>query len=159
MDHTTEFSKNELLFLKDQLSVFAPGPENGKGPYPELLLKIGAALLEFHDSPSRSNLQLTVAKEELWMIWEVAKSFATVGAESVGYNLTIKAAQGLQQVYADSEVHALLTQFGETEAREPGKAAYRDKLQRIKGGYDYGRDNKGTGSPHYDPSGSSPDRS
>ncbi len=34
MDATVEFTKNEMLFLKDQLSLFTPGPEHGKGPYP-----------------------------------------------------------------------------------------------------------------------------
>lgn len=83
--------------------MFTQGPPDaGEGPYPNLLLKIGGAILESESQKGLITVHLTL--NELWMIREVAKSSVVVGSERVGLNLLLKIYGGLRVLSASAEI-------------------------------------------------------
>jgi hypothetical protein len=123
-----EITQHEATFLSDALSMFTQGPNPEVRAYPDLLLKIGAALLEM--TPSHPVCCVALDRDELWMVREVAKTGVTVGSEKVGLNLLLKAYAGLRRLHAADDMHGVVAQLGESldGTDELAKGDYRVKL-------------------------------
>lgn len=145
--YPVEITQLEGLFLSDALSMFSQGPPDAMSeqasPYPDLLLKIGSAVLEL----DRNKTPVTVCFDlnELWMMREVSKSSVVVGGERVGINLLVKVYSAIRSLSAGSDVDSAVDNFGEVSVEEPGKEVYasqlsqiRDNADRSEGGQTYG---------------------
>lgn len=95
--------------------MFTQGPPDaGEGPYPNLLLKIGGAILESESQKGLITVHLTL--NELWMVREVAKSSVVVGSERVGLSLLLKTYAGIRFLVTAS----VIGEFGEApEGTDP----------------------------------------
>ena len=131
-----ELSHLESLFLSDSLSIFTQGPpdapDNQLSPFPNLLLKIGGAVLETEQLKSSAQVSMVLA--ELWVIREVTKSSVVVGSERVGLNLLLKVYEGIRTLSAEPEVQSVVSALGEVLADEPGKKEFAERLERIRVG-------------------------
>lgn len=125
----------ESLYLSDSLSMFTQGPpevlSESASPLPELLLKIGAAVLE--TDRMKEPVDVALALQELWIVREVAKSSVVVGSERVGLNLIIKVYEGLRQFAAAADVDSVVEAFGEVSRNEPERREYEAKLRALSG--------------------------
>lgn len=132
--YPVQLTQLECLYISDALSMFTQGPPDelpGQGsPYPNLLLKIGSAVLETEQQKSPVVLQLSLS--ELWVIRETAKSSVVVGGERVGLNLLLKIYEGIRALIAESDVQAVVNDLGEVLDYEPGKIEYATQLAHIK---------------------------
>ena len=110
MAYKTEITYNEGLYLSSVLSMHHKGPPDSTYDviYPNLLLKLGGAILESNESETKRPATVHLTEQELWVVREMAKSHVTVGTEKVGLNLLIKAYTGLLQLRAES-----VTQYDE----------------------------------------------
>lgn len=128
----------ESQYLSDSISMFASGPPDdmlsGKAsPYPDLLLKIGGAVVEIEEQgDKKSPVPVDFSQAELWIIREVAKSGVVVGNERVGLNLLVKAYEGIRALAAEPDIQALVERMGEVTESEPGKDSYVSQLEKIK---------------------------
>lgn len=130
-----ELTQLEGFYLSDALSMFAQGPPDEAvhgAPYPNLLLKIGGAILETDKSKAPATVHLTLA--ELWVMREVAKSSVVIGNERVGLSLMLKAYEGLRALVAESDMQGLVGDMGEVKDDEPGKASYAARLAKLRDG-------------------------
>jgi len=104
-DKVLSLTRNEALFIDDNLSMLVekdlgdsalgtvrPLAHTAGLPAPiELLEKIGMALLYTMDSNNRGKeAEIPVSDTDLYMLRELALSYARVGEEQVGYNLKRK---------------------------------------------------------------------
>ena len=125
----------ESLYLSDSLSMFTQGPpevlSESASPLPELLLKIGAAVLE--TDRTKEPVEVALSLHELWIVREVAKSSVVVGSERVGLNLVIKVYEGLRQFAAAPDVDSVVGAFGEVSRNEPDRREYEAKLRALSG--------------------------
>ena len=131
--YSIQLTQLEGLYLSDALSMFTQGPpdELGQGsPYPDLLLKIGSAVLETAQYKAPVTVHLSLV--ELWMVREVAKSSVVVGNERVGLSLLLKAYEGLRALVAQADMQGLVDDFGEVTGFEPGKADYATQMAQLK---------------------------
>ena len=132
--YPVQLTQLECLYISDSLSMFTQGPPDelpGQGsPYPNLLLKIGSAVLETAQQKAPVVLQLGLA--ELWVIRETAKSSVVVGGERVGLNLLLKIYEGIRALIAESDVQAVVNDLGEVLDYEPGKVEYAVQLAHIR---------------------------
>ena len=101
-------------------------------PYPNLLLKIGGAVLETDQQKHPVTIQ--VGLPELWVLRELTKSSVVMGSERVGLNLLLKVYAGIQVLSAESDIHSAVSLFGEVLDVEPGKNEYATQLERIRNG-------------------------
>ena len=131
-----ELTLLEGLYLSDSLSMFSQGPPDvlseQASPYPNLLLKIGSAVLELDQQ--ETPVSVCLGLNELWMIREVAKSSAVIGGERVGINLLLKVYRGIRNLTAGSDVDSAVSSFGEVAEDEPGKDEYTAELSKIRDG-------------------------
>ena len=138
--YAIELTQLESLYLSDALSMFTQGPPdalpNQVSPYPDLLLKIGSAVLETEQRKAPVVVELTI--EELWIIREVAKSSVVVGNERVGLSLLLKIYGGIRTLAADSDVQLMVTAFGESMVDEPERSQFTVQLNQIRSGGDVG---------------------
>lgn len=140
MTHTypVRLTQLESLFLSDSISMFMQGPPDSfpaqVSPYPNLLLKIGGAVLETDQQDSAVDVCLSLA--ELWMIREVAKSTVVVGSEHVGLSLLLKIYEAIRSLTAKPDMDSVVSMFGEVAEEEPGKINYAALLERLKNGGD-----------------------
>ena len=125
----------ESLYLSDSLSMFTQGPpevlSDSASPLPDLLLKIGAAVLE--TDRTKDPVEVALALHELWIVREVAKSSVVVGSERVGLNLVIKVYEGLRHLAAAADVDSVVGEFGEVDRNEPDRRDYEAKLRALGG--------------------------
>ena len=132
--YPVQLTQLECLYISDTLSMFTQGPPDelpSQGsPYPNLLLKIGSAVLETEQQKAPVELQFSL--NELWVIREIAKSSVVVGGERVGLNLLLKIYQGIRALIAESDVQAVVNDLGEVLDYEPGKVEYAIQLANIK---------------------------
>ncbi|MCI0438693.1 MAG: hypothetical protein L0177_06125 [Chloroflexi bacterium] len=131
--YSLQLTQLESLYLSDALSMFTQPPpdEAGQGtPYPNLLLKIGGAILEGDRTKAPSTVNLSLP--ELWIVREVAKSSVVVGNERVGLSLLLKTYEGLRALVAESDMQSVVDDLGEVEDDEPGKADYAARLAQLK---------------------------
>ena len=131
-----ELTQMESLYLSDSLSMFMQGPPDSlpgqASPYPNLLLKIGGAVLETDQQKHPVSIQ--VGLPELWVLRELTKSSVVMGSERVGLNLLLKVYAGIQVLSAESDIHSAVSLFGEVIDVEPGKNEYATQLERIRNG-------------------------
>ena len=99
--HPIALTQLEATYLSDSISMHQHGPPNALqeegSPYPDLLLKIGGAILELgldENKEGRATIRCTI--NELWVMREVAKSSAMIGSERVGFELLHKIFEGIQ---------------------------------------------------------------
>jgi hypothetical protein len=132
--YPVQLTQLECLYISDTLSMFTQGPPDelpSQGsPYPNLLLKIGSAVLETEQQKAPVELQFSL--NELWVIREIAKSSVVVGGERVGLNLLLKIYRGIRALIAESDVQAVVNDLGEVLDYEPGKIEYAIQLANIK---------------------------
>ena len=125
----------ESLYLSDSLSMFTQGPPDvlseSDSPLPDLLLKIGAAVLE--TDRTKEPVEVALALNELWIVREVAKSSVVVGSERVGLNLIIKVYEGLRHLAAAADVDSVVGALGEVSRNEPDRRDYEAKLRALSG--------------------------
>ena len=128
----------ESLYLSDSISMFMQGtPDSLPGqtmPYPNLLLKIGGAVLETAQQSDTATVHVSLA--DLWIFREVTKSSAVIGSERVGINLLLKAYTGILALSAETDMESVVSAFGEVIDNEPGKSEYSVQLERIRNGGD-----------------------
>lgn len=131
-----QLTQLESLYLSDSISMFTQGPPDALpgqiSPFPNLLLKIGGAVLETEQQKSPATAHLNLS--ELWMIREITKSSAVIGSERVGLNLLMKIYNGIRALSADADMQSVVNYFGEVIDNEPGKSEYAAQLERIKDG-------------------------
>ena len=131
--YAIQLTQLESLYLSDALSMFTQGPPDAlpgqAAPYPNLLLKIGGAVLETQQRSAPVSLSLSPC--ELWVIREVAKSSVVVGNERVGLSLLTKVYEGIRALAAQSDVQSVVNAFGEVVDDEPGKGEYVAQLKQI----------------------------
>jgi hypothetical protein len=131
-----QLTQLESLYLSDSISMFTQGPPDAlpgqMSPFPNLLLKIGGAVLETEQQKSAATVHFNLS--ELWMIREITKSSAVVGSERVGLNLLMKIYNGIRALSADADMQSVVNYFGEVIDNEPGKSEYAAQLERIKEG-------------------------
>ena len=129
----------ESLYISDSISMYMQGPPDAMqgqdSPYPNLLLKIGGAVLETDQQHAPAVTYLTIA--ELWMIREVTKSSVVIGSERVGLSLLLKIYAGIRALTAEPDMESLVYTFGEVADDEPGKNDYTAKLETIRSGGDF----------------------
>ena len=125
----------ESLYLSDSLSMFTQGPpevpSDSASPLPDLLLKIGAAVLEI--DRTKEPVDVALSLHELWIVREVAKSSVVVGSERVGLNLVIKVYEGLRHLAAAADVDSVVGVLGEVSLDEPDRRDYEAKLRALSG--------------------------
>jgi len=123
----------ESLYLSDSLSMFTQGPpdvvSDSASPLPDLLLKVGAAVLE--TDRTKEPVDVALDLHELWIVREVAKSSVVVGSERVGLNLVIKVYEGLRHLAAAADVDSVVDALGEVSRNEPDRPDYEAKLKRL----------------------------
>lgn len=150
--HAIELTPLEGLFLSDALSMFTQGPPDAMpgqaSPYPDLLLKVGGAVLETQKRKAPVTISLTIS--ELWMIREVAKSSVVVGNERVGLALLTKVYEGIRALTSESDVQSVVNAFGEVADDEPGKGKYAAQLNQIKEGGDLETGGENNDAEHKD---------
>lgn len=133
-----QLTQLESLYLSDSISMFMQGtPDSLPGqtmPYPNLLLKIGGAVLETEQLRDTATVHVSLA--DLWIIREVTKSSAVIGSERVGLNLLMKAYTGILALSAETDMQSVVSAFGEVIDDEPGKSEYSAQLERIRNGGD-----------------------
>ena len=133
-----QLTQLESLYLSDSISMFMQGvPDALPGqtmPYPNLLLKIGGAVLETEQQKDTATVHVSLA--DLWVIREVTKSSAVIGSERVGLNLLFKVYTGIRSLSAETDMESVVSVFGEVIDDEPGKSEYATQLERIKNGGD-----------------------
>ncbi|MDA0770753.1 MAG: hypothetical protein BZY79_04610 [SAR202 cluster bacterium Casp-Chloro-G4] len=133
-----QLTQLESLFLSDSISMFMQGvPDALPGqtmPFPDLLLKIGGAVLETEQRKDTANVHVSLA--DLWVIREVTKSSAVIGSERVGLNLLFKVYTGIQSLSAENDMESVVSVLGEVMEDEPGKSEYAVQLERIRNGGD-----------------------
>lgn len=131
-----ELTQLESLYLSDSISMFMQGaPDALPGqtmPFPNLLLKIGGAVLETEQQ--KGTAVAHVSLPDLWIIREITKSSAVIGSERVGINLLFKAYTGILALSAETDMQSLVSAYGEVMDDEPGKSEYTDQLERIRNG-------------------------
>lgn len=131
-----ELTQLESLYLSDSISMFMQGtPDALPGqamPFPNLLLKIGGAVLE--TAGQRDTAIAHVSLADLWVIREITKSSVVVGSERVGMNLLFKAYTGILALCAESDMQSVVSTYGEVIDDEPGKSEYSAILELIKNG-------------------------
>ncbi len=131
-----ELTQLESLYLSDSISMFmqsTPDALPGQAlPFPNLLLKIGGAVLE--TAEQRDTAVAHVSLSDLWIIREVTKSSVVVGSERVGMNLLSKAYAGILALCAESDMQSVVSTYGEVIDNEPGKSAYSAILEQIRNG-------------------------
>jgi len=131
-----ELTQLESLYLSDSISMFMQGtPDALPGqamPFPNLLLKIGGAVLETAELGNTAVAHLSLS--DLWIIREVTKSSVVVGSERVGMNLLSKAYTGILALCAESDVQSVVSTYGEVIDNEPGKSEYSAILEQKKNG-------------------------
>lgn len=136
--HAIELTNMESLYLSDSVSMYLQGPpENSPGhdsPFPNLLLKIGGAVLETEQQAT--SVTIYVSLSELWMMREITKSSVVVGNERVGINLLLKIYAGIRALNAGPDMDSIVGILGEVEEMEPGKSEYAAQLERIRDGGD-----------------------
>lgn len=132
--HPLQLTLLESLYLSDALSMFTQGPPDAlpgeASPYPNLLLKVGGAVLEAEQKKAPVVIHVTL--NELWMVREVAKSSVMMGSERVGLNLLLKVYAGIRALTAESDMEAVIGDLGEVAEEEPGKNEYTSQLEQIK---------------------------
>lgn len=125
----------ESLYLSDSLSMFTQGPPDvlseSASPFPDLLLKVGAAVLE--TDRTKEPVDVALSLNELWIVREVAKSSVVVGSERVGLNLVIKVYEGLRHLAAAADVDSVVGALGEVSRNEPDRREYEAKLKTLSG--------------------------
>ena len=125
----------EGLYLSDSLSMFTQGPPDvpfeSASPLQDLLLKIGAVVLE--TDRTKEPVDVALALHELWIVREVAKSSVVVGSERVGLNLVIKVYEGLRHLAAAADVDSVVGALGEVTRNEPDRREYEEKLRALSG--------------------------
>ncbi len=125
----------ESLYLSDSLSMFTQGPPDALSEsaslLPDLLLKVGAAVLE--TDRTKEPVDVALALHELWIVREVAKSSVVVGSERVGLNLVIKVYEGLRHLAAAPDVDSVVGALGEVSRNEPDRREYEAKLRALSG--------------------------
>ena len=133
-----DLTQLESLYLSDSISMYMQGtPDSLPGqtmPYPNLLLKIGGAVLETGQQRDTATIHVSLA--DLWIIREVTKSSAVIGSERVGMNLLFKAYTGILALSAETDMQSVVSVFGEVIDDEPGKSEYSVQLERIRNGGD-----------------------
>jgi hypothetical protein len=126
----------ESLFLSDSMSMFMQGPPDAMqghdSPYPNLLIKIGGAVLETDQQGATSTICVNIL--ELWMMREVTKSSIVIGNERVGVNLLVKIYAGIRALMAAPDMESLVGELGEVDVEEPGKIDYAAELEAIRNG-------------------------
>ena len=133
--YSIQLTPLESLYLSDSLSMFTQGPPDvlseSASPLPDLLLKVGAAVLE----TDRTNepVDVVLALSELWIVREVAKSSVVVGSERVGLSLVIKVYEGLRHLAAAADVDSVVGELGEVSRNEPDRREYEAKLTELSG--------------------------
>lgn len=131
-----QLTQLESLYLSDSISMFMQGtPDALPGqtmPYPNLLLKIGGAVLETEQQKAEAMIHVSLA--DLWVIREVTKSSAVIGSERVGLNLLLKVYTGIRELSAETDMQFVVSAFGEVMEDEPGKSEYSVQLERIRNG-------------------------
>ena len=136
--HPIELTCMESLYLSDSVSMYLQGPpETTPGhdtPFPNLLLKIGGAVLE--TDQQSTPVTIFVNLSELWMMREITKSSVVVGNERVGVNLLLKIYAGIRAMNAGPDMDSIVGILGEVEEMEPGKSSYAAQLERIRDGGD-----------------------
>jgi hypothetical protein len=80
-------------------------------PFPNLLLKIGGAVLETAELGNTAVAHLSLS--DFWIIREITKSSVVVGSERVGMNLLSKAYTGILALCAESDVQSVVSTYGE----------------------------------------------
>ena len=115
------FSRQELMFIDDSLTLIRPdedeefddrprlvfrtlAPSAGTAAPLELLNIIGAALLDAHEKELNSlepTSTVDLSEEFLWVIREVAHSGVRYGDEPTGYNVKVKIHEALRQIRRD----------------------------------------------------------
>ena len=115
------FTRQELMFIDDSLTLIRPdeddefddrprlvfrtlAPSAGAAAPIELLNIIGAALLDAHEKELKKLdpvSQIDISEEFLWVIREIAHSGVRYGDELTGYNVKVKVHQALRQIRRD----------------------------------------------------------
>lgn len=137
-NHTVEITFREALYLSDALSCHAEGPKGQGSAYPDLLLKLGSAILQADPESSpvgeKPAVMVAFSWPELWIIREAAKTSAAVGQERVGFNLLRKVYRALQTLSAEMEAGSALA-APTADVAEPNAGNVKQRLrQQWKGG-------------------------
>ena len=131
--YPVQLTQLECLYISDSLSMFTQGPPDelpGQGsPSPNLLLKIGSAVLETEQQKAPVELQFNL--NELWVLRETATSSVVVGGEWVGLNLLLTVYLCIRAFTAESDVQAVVNDRGWVLGKEPGKNEYCCRLAEV----------------------------
>ena len=106
------FTLNELLYIDDHLipMIVAPQiadrtmiPTPPAGEIKNLILKIGAAIVELDDGYPQGSDGVTIdlTEDELWVLREIALSSVVIGNEHVGKNLKVRIYRALRSIAAN----------------------------------------------------------
>ena len=120
-------SKNELLFLSDVLSFNSQMPSERRA-YPNLLLKIGSAILICRDEKT-NEIDIDIDEQEAWLIREYAKTSVKFGQENVGLSLLVKAYEVLIALSNQEELAS-----GDIKYSLLNEENYDEKIKKWKGG-------------------------
>ena len=136
--YPVELNQLESLYLSDAITMFTQGPPDSSlgqaPPYPNLLLKIGGAVLETHQLTAPVIVRFSLS--ELWVLREVTKSSIVVGDEHVGLYLLLKIYKGIRALVAETDIQSVVNSLGEVFDNDRSKKTYIAQFEQGKGAED-----------------------